>query len=100
MSWGNVKKIRKYRPGATIDNIISMISAISYERKYVFIRGKPYNAEFLRNWSLASLEIACNYGGAFVAELTPEWVVAEAEKAEIAREKATAVESDFSEIGE
>lgn len=94
MSWGRPTRVRKYRPGAQMLGIFDLISAFNQGR-YVFVRGKAYHPAVLRNWSLASLEGICRYGGARVAEITPEWMAAEAEKAEIAQEELIA---EFSEV--
>lgn len=99
MSWGRSTKIRKYREGKAFADAIDMILALRRGR-YVFVRGKPYHPTVLRNWSLASLEGACHFGMAAVAELTPEWIAAEELKTEVAREEAHVIDAEFEDAGE
>lgn len=99
MTWGSAKKTRKYREGVRIESIYEMIGALHSDH-YVFVRGKAFHPAVLRNWSLASLEGACRYGNARIAELTPEWIDAEACKRLRAIENAAAMDVEFTEVGE
>lgn len=101
MTWGSTKKIRKYREGFRVTDVIDLIAELRACR-YVFVRGKAYHPAVLRNWSLASLECACRYGNARTAELTPAWIDAEGVKAMAlaAHEEAAAIDHEFAEVGE
>lgn len=99
MTWGNAKKIRKYREGARIDGLAEMIVALNAGR-YVFVRGRPYHPAVLRNWSLASLDAVCRHRSARIAELTQEWIDDHAVRCARASEEAADIDSEFAEIGE
>ncbi len=99
MTWGNSRRIKKYHPGIRILGIFEMIAALHHGR-YVFVRGKAYHPAVLRNWSLASLEGVSRHGDARIAELTPEWIDAEAARRSDAEDGARVLDTEFAEVGE
>lgn len=88
MSWNTRPRIRKYRQGERLDSLIAAVVAITLSDQYLFVRGKPYHPAVARNWSITQLNCLVRGGVAYIAELTPEWLQAEADKAEIAAEAA------------
>ncbi len=77
MSWGSRKRPRKYRQGLPITSLSERVAAAMGD-DFLWWNGKPYHPQVVRQWSLAMIAGVSLY----YAELTPEWIRQELEKAE------------------
>lgn len=92
MGWTSRPKIKKYRAAGEPLTALAVVTTLLYEPKYLMVWNKPTHPTVLTNMSLATIR---GYSGARairLAEITPEWIEADALKAEIAREEAAEAE--------